>query len=106
MKGQIKDEIKKARSARLLTLNDEHSRLFRQQFSGVTTQVLLEDYKHGYWEGLTDNYLRVQFEGREEWRGELVAVRVLSVGEDGTVSGVQAFRLSGVQEELSESLNA
>src|SRR5437660_10667373 len=63
MKGQIKDEVKKARSERLLALNDEHARLFRQQFSGVITQVLIEDYKHGHWEGLTDNYLRVEVDG-------------------------------------------
>ena len=40
MKGQIKDEVKKARSERLLALNEEHSRLFRQQFLGDTVQVL------------------------------------------------------------------
>src|SRR5438034_8511324 len=36
MHGQIKDEVKKARSQHLLDLNDEHSRLFRQQFLGET----------------------------------------------------------------------
>src|SRR5947199_7956535 len=38
MRGQIKDEVKKARSERLLALNDERSRLFRQQFLGSTVQ--------------------------------------------------------------------
>src|SRR6202023_1851627 len=32
MKGKIKEEVKKARSERLLTLNDEQARHFRQQF--------------------------------------------------------------------------
>ncbi len=32
MRGQIKDEVKKARSQRLLTLHTEHSRLFRELF--------------------------------------------------------------------------
>jgi len=92
MKGQIKDEIKKARSARLLTLNDEHSRLFRQQFSGVTTQVLIEDYKHAHWEGLTDNYLRVEVDGLSEaetrnWQNTLVRVRLSHLVDDG-IAGI------------------
>lgn len=62
MQGQIKDEIKKARSERLLTLNENDSRLFRQQFLGETLEVLIEERKHERWEGLTDNYLRVELE--------------------------------------------
>ena len=91
MKGQIQDEVKKARSARLLALNDEHSRLFRQQFLGQTTQVLIEDYKHGYWEGLTDNYLRVEVAGLSEtrsWQNTLVQVRLSHVIDDGVVGTV------------------
>src|SRR5205807_7269748 len=42
MREQIKDEVKKARSQRLLDLNDEHNRLFRQQFLGETVEVLIE----------------------------------------------------------------
>ncbi len=60
MKGQIQDPIKKARSERLLTLNEEHSRRFRQHFLGETVEVLIEHPRHDKWEGLTDNYLRVE----------------------------------------------
>jgi threonylcarbamoyladenosine tRNA methylthiotransferase MtaB len=63
MQRQIKEEIKKARSERLLTLNDQDVRRFRQQFLGETVEVLIESYKHGRWEGLTDNYLRVEVDG-------------------------------------------
>lgn len=90
MKGHIKEEIKKARSARLLALNDEHSRLFRQQFLGQTVQVLLEDYKHGYWEGLTDNYLRVAVAGLPEadaphWQNTLIQAHLSHLLDDGIV---------------------
>ncbi len=92
MKGQIKEEIKKARSARLLALNEEHSRLFRQQFSGLTTQVLIEDFKHEHWEGLTDNYLRVEVDGLPEtttrnWQNTLVRVRLSHLVDDG-IAGI------------------
>ena len=60
MKGQIQDPIKKARSERLLTLNEVHSQQFRQQFLGEIVEVLVEHPRHDKWEGLTDNYLRVE----------------------------------------------
>jgi threonylcarbamoyladenosine tRNA methylthiotransferase MtaB len=87
MRGQIKDEVKKARSQRLLDLNEEHSRLFRQQFLGETVEVLIEQYKHGYWEGLTDNYLRVELEDLtdpvQDWQHRLVKARLNSLVDDG-----------------------
>lgn len=87
MRGQIKDEVKKARSHRLLTLHDEHSRLFRQQFIGETVQVLLEQYKHDCWEGLTDNYLRVEIQDlpntTRDWQHTLVKARLTHLVDDG-----------------------
>jgi threonylcarbamoyladenosine tRNA methylthiotransferase MtaB len=93
MRGQIKEEVKKARSHRLLALNDEHSRLFREQFLGETVQVLIEQFKHDCWEGLTDNYIRVEVhdlpEQTRDWQHELVKVRLTHLVDDG-VYGVYA----------------
>jgi threonylcarbamoyladenosine tRNA methylthiotransferase MtaB len=87
MRGQIKDEVKKARSQRLLTLNDEHSRLFRQQFVGENVEVLIEQYKRGRWEGLTDNYLRVELHALPDetgdWQHKLVRARLGALVDDG-----------------------
>ncbi|HJT55463.1 MAG TPA: tRNA (N(6)-L-threonylcarbamoyladenosine(37)-C(2))-methylthiotransferase MtaB [Ktedonobacteraceae bacterium] len=88
MKGHIREEVKKARSERLLTLNDEHARLFRQQFLGETMQVLIEAKKHGRWEGLTDNYLRVEIDGLPEhtdrnWQNTLIKARLIELADDG-----------------------
>ena len=87
MRGQVKDEIKKARSQRLLTLNDAHSRLFREQFLGKTVSVLVEQSKHGYWEGLTDNYVRVEVHDLPEHVGDLqhtiVKARLNHLVDDG-----------------------
>jgi threonylcarbamoyladenosine tRNA methylthiotransferase MtaB len=89
MRGQIKEDVKKARSQRLLDLHEAHSRLFRQQFLGQTVDVLIEQYKHGKWEGLTDNYLRVELHGlpndTQDWQHRLVKVQLLSLVEDGIV---------------------
>lgn len=88
MKGQIKEEVKKARSERLLALNDEHARHFRQQFLGQTMQVLIEANKHGRWEGLTDNYLRVEIDGlpdhtQRNWQNTSVKARLIELVDDG-----------------------
>src|SRR6266571_7214761 len=88
MRGQIPDAVKKARSERLLRLNDEDSRRFREQFLGQTVQVLIESCKHGRWEGLTDNYLRVELEGlpdaqTRDWQNTLVYARLTYLVEDG-----------------------
>jgi threonylcarbamoyladenosine tRNA methylthiotransferase MtaB len=91
MRGQIKDTVKKARSQRLLDLNEEHSRLFRQQFLGQTVEVLIEQNKHGIWEGLTDNYLRVAVHDlpnpTHDWQNTLVKARLTHLEDDG-VAGV------------------
>jgi threonylcarbamoyladenosine tRNA methylthiotransferase MtaB len=87
MKGQIKEEVKKARSERLLSLNEEHSRLFRRRFLGETVQVLIEQARHGQWEGLTDNYLRVEVHALPEetrsWQHALVNARLIHLVDDG-----------------------
>ncbi|HVB74053.1 MAG TPA: tRNA (N(6)-L-threonylcarbamoyladenosine(37)-C(2))-methylthiotransferase MtaB [Ktedonobacteraceae bacterium] len=88
MKGQIKDEVKKARSERLLTLNEQDMRRFREKFLGETLEVLIEGVKHGHWEGLTDNYLRVEFErlpgpADRDWQNTLVKARLLQAVDDG-----------------------
>jgi threonylcarbamoyladenosine tRNA methylthiotransferase MtaB len=93
MRGQIKDTIKKARSQRLLDLNEEHSRLFRQQFLGQTVDVLIEQHKHGVWEGLTDNYLRVAIhelpDPTRDWQNTLVKARLTHLIDDG-IAGTYA----------------
>jgi threonylcarbamoyladenosine tRNA methylthiotransferase MtaB len=91
MRGQITDQIKKARSHRLLALNEEHGRQFRAQFLGQTVEVLVEQSKHGHWEGLTDNYLRVEIDGLPDltrnWHNTLVKVRLTQLIDDG-IQGV------------------
>ncbi|MBE3558060.1 MAG: tRNA (N(6)-L-threonylcarbamoyladenosine(37)-C(2))-methylthiotransferase MtaB [Ktedonobacteraceae bacterium] len=94
MRNQVKEEVKKARSQRLLDLNEEHSRRFRSQFLGQTVEVLIEQHKHGVWEGLTDNYLRVEVHNLPEqqmqnWRHSLVRVYLSHLVDDG-IYGIYA----------------
>jgi threonylcarbamoyladenosine tRNA methylthiotransferase MtaB len=89
MRGQIKDEVKRARSERLLALNEQEMRRFREQFLGETVEVLIETRKHGRWEGLTDNYLRVELEGLpctgRDWQNTLVKATLVRFVDDGVL---------------------
>ncbi len=99
MRGQIKDEVKKARSERLLALNEQDMRRFREQFLGETVEVLIEARKHGRWEGLTDNYLRVELEGlpgdERDWQNTLLKVRLTQLVDDGMLG------IALVEEDIS-----
>jgi threonylcarbamoyladenosine tRNA methylthiotransferase MtaB len=93
MHGQIKDDVKKARSQRLLSLHNEHSHLFRQHFLGQIAQVLIEQAKNGHWEGLTDNYLRVELHNlpaAEDWQHRLVNARLIDLVDDGITGMYEA----------------
>lgn len=87
MKGQVREEVKKARSERLLALNEEHSRVFRNAFLGQTVEVLVEHPRQQQWEGLTDNYLRVELHNLPEratsWQHELVRAHLTHLVDDG-----------------------
>lgn len=101
MKGQVKDQVKKARSERLLALNETHAQRFRQQFLGQTVNVLIEGRKHERWEGLTDNYLRVELAEmpgppERDWHNTLVTARLHTLIEDGVLGVLAAFPDNGV----------
>jgi threonylcarbamoyladenosine tRNA methylthiotransferase MtaB len=90
MKNQISDKLKKARSEQLLALNAAHGRAFREQFIGRAVSVLWEEPRPTGWEGLTDNYLRVELEpssaaGAGDLRNTLSQVRLIGLAEDGLV---------------------
>jgi len=96
MRGQIKDEVKKARSERLLALNDADVRNYRRQFLGQNVEVLLEGCKHGRWEGLTDNYLRVELAEmpglqNHNWQNTLVTAHLQELVEDGVLGRLVAY---------------
>lgn len=86
MPGQVPNDVKKARSARMLALSDEGAQRFYHRFVGREMAVLWEHITgasdDGYFNaGLTDNYIRV----------EMTAPRVLT-------NQIDTVRLSGVTE--------
>ncbi len=88
MRNQISDKEKKARSERFLALNAEHGRAFRERFLGQVVEVLWEEPRPTGWEGLTDNYLRIELDpacaaDAGDLRNTLSRVRLTALTEDG-----------------------
>ncbi|MBC7104615.1 MAG: tRNA (N(6)-L-threonylcarbamoyladenosine(37)-C(2))-methylthiotransferase MtaB, partial [Firmicutes bacterium] len=81
---QVPPADKERRSREMIAAAARAARRFAGQFVGTVAEVLAERRREGdWWEGLTDNYLRVLFRDRGHPEGQLVAVRL--VGLAGTV---------------------
>jgi threonylcarbamoyladenosine tRNA methylthiotransferase MtaB len=84
MPGQVPEEIRKERSARLLALSDEGARRFCERFVGREVDVLWEQIvgasEAGFYNtGLTDNYLRVEMESPTVLTNTITTVRLAAV---------------------------
>ncbi|AFV12302.1 methylthiotransferase YqeV [Thermacetogenium phaeum DSM 12270] len=93
MPEQVAPPVKDRRSSCLRRLADELAASFARRFVGETMTVLVERRsrkRQGWWEGLTDNYLRVFFPASQRKsgvRGEFVPVRILEVGPRDELQG-------------------
>ncbi len=83
MPGQVKAQVKKQRSQKLLALAEESARNFGEQFLGKTMPVLWEQKSNGIWSGLTDNYIRVFTRNDRDLTNELLPVKLVRIYKDG-----------------------
>lgn len=85
MKGHISPEVKSRRSAELIRMSDKVSRQFFKNNLGTARRVLLEQYdpKTGLLEGLSDNYIKVYCEGKEELCNTFADVNLIELYREG-----------------------
>lgn len=86
MQGQVNDKVKKERSLRMLALAKESSRSFQERFLGRTMPVLWETEVHqssGLYSGLTDNYIRVFAESRQQISNTILPAKLTKPHQDG-----------------------
>jgi len=79
---QVEPPVKEERSRKLIELGDRLAAVFAASLLGKKLEVLVERQlqgENGLYEGLTDNYVRVIFSGREGLRGEMVVVKAEKV---------------------------
>ncbi|NYE56312.1 tRNA (N(6)-L-threonylcarbamoyladenosine(37)-C(2))-methylthiotransferase MtaB [Carboxydothermus ferrireducens] len=87
MPGQIPEREKERRSLLLLNLKEELFKNYASKFLGKILEVIPEEQDtEGFWEGHSDNYLRVKFSGNNIKRGEIYPVKIIEIKE-GYVSG-------------------
>ncbi len=86
---QISPDVKKDRLHRVQELERKLSASYRSRFLHQVVRVLVEEEKKGYFEGLSDEYIRVSIKDRDVERGKLYSVRIEEVTEEGLVGSVE-----------------
>lgn len=87
--NQVTNEVKKERVHRVQELEKDIALDYRKQFMGQVVHVLAEEMKDGFFEGLTDEYIRVSIRDSHIERGKMYPVRIDTITEEG-LSGVLA----------------
>ncbi|MCK4777473.1 MAG: radical SAM protein, partial [Actinomycetia bacterium] len=77
MVNQVSIEEKRKRSKKLQELSDSLGSRFAKKSIGAEVEVLVEEGKGLHQYGLTDNYLKVYFESKDDLKGKLVKVKLL-----------------------------
>lgn len=67
------------RSKRLRELSKKQKIAFYKQFIGQKLSILVEQEKHGYWNGLTDNFIRVKFKSTDNLKNKFVTISVTDI---------------------------
>lgn len=87
--NQVPGDIKKDRVHRVQELEKEISKEYRKTFLQKTVHILIEEEKNGYFEGLSDEYIRVSITDKNVEKGRLYSVYVENLTEDGLIGRVQ-----------------
>ena len=89
MEDQVDPQMKQMRSDSLLALSTKNFRLFADQFKDTDLKVLFEEVdKDGYYEGLTDNYMRIKVRSDRDIRGQILPVRIEEICDDYCIGGL------------------
>jgi threonylcarbamoyladenosine tRNA methylthiotransferase MtaB len=103
MRPQVTETAKRARSEQLLALNATLGHEFRARYLGRVVEVLWEGQRPWGWEGLTDNYLRVELRGAaipadHDLRHHRTLVRVTGMTDDAATGELIAEQQYGAVE--------
>lgn len=86
---QVSNEVKKERVHRVQELEKGIANDYRDQFLGKVVHVLAEEVKNGWYEGLTDEYIRVTIRSEGVERGIMYPVRITAITEEGMVGKIE-----------------
>ena len=79
IEDQISVEDIQKRSKILRDLSQRKRRAYYERFLGSTQLVLFEQEKHGYWSGLTDNFIRVKIKSEIDLKNKLIPIEFINI---------------------------
>lgn len=82
LKPKVQHAVKKERSKVLLETGKRKKQAFAHTFINRKTSVLFEEEHNGFWEGWTDNYLRVRVQSERNLKNELLPVQLKEVQDE------------------------
>lgn len=88
MPNQVDEAVKKQRVHRMQEMAEESAKAFHEKFIGKTLEVLFEQEKDGYTEGLTSNYIKV-YVNEKIPSGELHNVELCEIYQDGILGKIK-----------------
>lgn len=77
MEGQINNNIKEQRSAKLIELSNKNQKEYNKQYIGKKLEVLFEERNNEYIKGHTTNYIVVEVETNETIEGTIKTVEII-----------------------------
>lgn len=88
MLKQVNQKIKKERSRKMLALSEELNKKWCKKFIGQKREVLFEQKKNGFWQGLTDNYLRVFSKSKKNLSNKILLVKLKEICNNGILGEI------------------
>lgn len=83
MENQIDPQVKQKRSDIILELSIENFKKFVNNQIDKEHRVLFEEKdRDGYYEGLTDNYIRIKVKSEKDIRGKLLKIKIKEICDD------------------------
>ncbi|MBN2426240.1 MAG: tRNA (N(6)-L-threonylcarbamoyladenosine(37)-C(2))-methylthiotransferase MtaB [Calditrichaceae bacterium] len=82
LKPKIDPQTKKARTRIMIDVGKRQKYAYYQSFLDKEVKVLFEEKVNGFWEGFTDNYMRIQAPAAEDLHNQIRMVRLDQVNED------------------------
>lgn len=83
MKDQVDPQAKQFRSDALLNLSKKNFKENTEKYIGIPLNVLFEEVdKEGYYEGLSDNYIRIKVKSDKDIRGQILEAKIVDIRDD------------------------
>ena len=89
MQDQVDPQTKQFRSDILLNLSTRNFKEVTQKYMERPLDILFEEVdRDGYYEGLSDNYIRIKVKSDEDIRGRILPAKIIDIKDDYCIGGL------------------